>query len=665
MQNGWQPPLSGNRWATAFLRSEMSDFPLARILDFVRTVSPFDTLDPDELNKLVRRMDIAYFPPGSKVVQQGGEPANYLYIIHSGSVKLTSTEEDGRETLVDIRGEGDTFGALSLLHSEKGHFTVTAQEDLLAFVLPSGDFISLVEAHPGFQRHFKFSLAAHDQSIRSLTDGFLVQMTGADPWGDMALAMHNRVSELMNSPVLTCARSTTVRQAALDMNQRKVGSIVVVDESGGPLGVVTDTDLRSRVMAQGLSAYTPVDLIMSAPVRTLPPRAFAFEAMLEMTRQGLHHLVVADGSRLLGMVSDHDIKIITGSSPVGLVSQIDKVKTFQELARLPRRIYRVLNMLLRLGVSAEYMLDLLAEFCDRLTLRLIQITEQEMDAEGLGPAPAPFAWLALGAWGRREPTPPAGQEHVLVIEDMPETQVAQVMPWFQEMARRVKQGLAGCGFPPSRSGILADAPRSCRTMSHWQEQYLSWIREPTVKGLETGSFFFDFRAITQSGVFEEPLRQMVFQAIERNRIFLRILARSGIGNQLPLGFMRQFVVEKNGEYTAELDLDAKVMQPVVQAIRVLALDQRVEFTGTFDRLEEVAARGLLHRKLADDLREAFSFLTLMRISRYLEARARDSQPDVTLDAGSLNKLQRKMLKETFAVVGDLQELMLKRYGAGE
>lgn len=641
----------------------MSDFPLARILDFVRTVSPFDTLDPDELNKLVRRMDIAYFPPGSKVVQQGGDPANFLYIIHSGSVKLTSTEEDGHETLVDIRGEGDTFGALSLLHSEKGHFTVTAQEDLLAFVLPSADFISLVETHPGFQRHFKFSLAAHDQSIRGLTDGFLVQMGGADPWGDMALQMHNRVSELMNSPVLTCPRNTTVRQASLDMTQRKVGSIVVVDDESGPLGLVTDTDLRSRVLAQGLSAYTPVDLIMSSPVRTLPPRAFAFEAMLEMTRQGLHHLVVADGSRLLGMISDHDIKIITGSSPVGLVSQIDKVNTFPELARLPRRIYRVLNMLLRLGVSAEYMLDLLAEFSDRLTLRLIQITEREMDAEGMGPAPAPFAWLALGAWGRREPTPPAGQEHILVVEDMPEAQTAQVFPWFQEMARRVKQGLAGCGFPPCRSGVLADSARGCRTMSQWQEQFATWIREPLAKDLEIASHFFDFRAVTESGLFEEPLRHFVNQSIERNRFFLRILARSGMDHQLPLGFMREFVVEKSGEYTAELDLDTKVMQPVVQAVRVLALDQRVEATGTFDRLEEVTARGLLHRELADDLHEAFGFLTLLRISRYLEARARDSQPDVNLDASSLNKLQRKMLKDTFAVAGDLQELMIKRYGA--
>ncbi|MFH2125329.1 MAG: putative nucleotidyltransferase substrate binding domain-containing protein, partial [Pseudomonadota bacterium] len=358
-----------------------------------------------------------------------------------------------------------------------------------------------------------------------------------------------------------------------------------------------------------------------------------------------------------------DIKIITGSSPVGLVSQIDKVKTFPELARLPRRIYRVLNMLLRLGVSAEYMLDLLAEFSDRLTLRLIQITEREMDAEGMGPAPAPFAWLALGAWGRREPTPPAGQEHVLVMDDMPQEQVNQVLPWFQEMARRVKQGLAGCGFPPCRSGILADMPSGCRTLTQWQEQYASWIREPLAKDMETASHFFDFRAITESGVFEDPLRHNIFKEIERNRIFLRILARYGLDNQLPLGFMRQFVVEKSGEYTAELDLDLKVMQPVVQAARVLALDQRVEFTGTFDRLEEVTARGLLHRELADDLHQAFGFLTLLRISRYLEARARESQPDVNLDASSLNKLQRKMLKDTFSVVGDLQEIMIKRYGA--
>ena len=641
----------------------MSQFPLARIRDFVRSVVPFESLEPQELDQLVRHMDIAYFPRGEVVVRQGGEPARHLYIIHSGSVKLTSADDNGREVLVDVRGEGDTFGALSLLHGEEGHFSVIAQEDLLTFLLPGEQFLHLVETHPTFQRHFGFSLASDRHSIRALTDSLLVQMTGTETLGEMAAQMHNRVEELMSRRVVSCSPHTTVREAALTMSRHKVGSIVVVDQAGRPVGVVTDTDLRTRVLAAGLSGHTPVEVIMSSPVRTISPRAFAFEAMLEMTRQGVHHLLVADGGRLLGVISDHDINVITGSSPVGLVSRIDKVSSRTELTRLPRRIYRMLHMTLRLGVSAEYLLDLLAEFNDRLTVRLIQLTEHEMLSEGLGPPPTDFAWLSLGAAGRREPIPPVVQEHVLAYADLPPAEEEHARKWFLELARRVRRGLEECGLAPGPEHLLADRPDGCRGLDQWRDIYLGWVRHPVPETLARVAPCFDFTPVYENGHVGQGLRRAVFEAIERNRIFLRILARSTFSNQIPLGFLRQFVVEKNGEYAAQLDLDRKVLIPMVDAARVLALDQRIEATSTFDRLALAAGRGLLTERLAADLHEAFSFVALLKIARYLEAKAQDQEPESTVDPAQLTRVQRKMLKDTFAVVEELQGLMKRRYGA--
>jgi CBS domain-containing protein len=639
----------------------MSDFPLARIAEFVRSVPPFDSLPPEELNRVVAKMDIAYFPAGEVVVRQGGEPARFLHVIHAGSVKLTSTDEDGRESLVDVRGEGDTFGALSLLHSEHGHFTVTAQEDLLAFVLPAADFQELVETQPGFQRHYRFSLVRPEQTIRGLTEGFLVQMTGAEPLSETAMQMHNRVEELMSREVLSCPPDDSVRRAAQRMSERRVGSIVVLNGTGQPLGMVTDTDLRNRVLAQGLDPDQPVERIMSAPVKTLPPRAFAFEAMLEMTRQGVHHLVVSDGGRPLGIISDHDIKVITGSSPVGLVSQISKVSSLAGLTRLPRRIFRVLNMLLRMGVSAEYMVDLLAEFSDLLTTRLVDLTLEGMSEEGLGGPPAGFAWLAVGTVGRREPLPPARQEFVLAHESLEAGSAEEGARWFAELDRRVRKNLAGCGCFEAGAGPAGAA--GCRPMDEWLAAYRAWINEPAPSELERAAAFFDLRPVHDHYGLAARLRGSMREAVERNRIFLRLLARAGFDDQLPLGFLRQFVVEQNGEYAARLDLDGKVTHPLVSGARVLALDGRVEATGTFDRLEAVASRGLITRELAGGLHEAFSFLALVKIARYLEARAHDAEPAATVEPGELNRAQRRMLKETFAVVAELQKLMHKRYGA--
>ena len=104
-----------------------------------------------------------------------------------------------------------------------------------------------------------------------------------------------RVLDLAAGPPLTCLREMRVAEAAALMTARAAGSIVVVGAQGEPLGIVTDRDLRNRVVVPGASAELPVAQIMSAPLASVPHDTPAFEALLEMTRRSIHHLgVVAD-----------------------------------------------------------------------------------------------------------------------------------------------------------------------------------------------------------------------------------------------------------------------------------------------------------------------------------------------------------------------------------
>ncbi len=358
----------------------MSEFPLPRIVDFLKGVVPFEALEPGELNRLVHTMEIAYFPPGQEIISQNGESDLHLHIIHSGSVKLTTRTESGKEILVDVRGEGETFGALGLLQEGKNKLSVITREDLLTFLLPGDEFRGLLERHPEFIYHFNLPLV---NGLAGVAPDVCHHMTGLEGMGTLALDMRGLVSEIMSKKVLYCHRDTPIREAARLMSRRGVGSIVVQDQEGQPLGMVTDTDLRSRVVAAGLDPSLPVSRVMSSPLKTLSPRAYTFEALMEMTRQRVHHLVVTEGDHLVGVVSDHDISVGAGSSPVGLVRQVDKAASFQEVVSLSRRVFRVLHMLLRLAVSAEFITDFLTEFQDRLNQRLIQIVIQEMEAEGL------------------------------------------------------------------------------------------------------------------------------------------------------------------------------------------------------------------------------------------------------------------------------------------
>ncbi|ADK84173.1 putative CBS domain and cyclic nucleotide-regulated nucleotidyltransferase [Desulfarculus baarsii DSM 2075] len=637
----------------------MDDFPWRRVLDFVRGVAPFDALGPDELGRVARSMEIAYFPRGRRIIAAGGAPAQALHIIQSGAAEQSLPARDGRPpALIDLRGEGDVFGAASLLAGQSPLFDVVAREDMVCYLLPAEPFKALVADHAAFQRFFGSSLAHDLAAAASL--GRATPVDGLDLGLGAALS-RSRVGEVMSRQALCGPPQTSLRQAARLMTERQVGSIIVADAAGQPIGILTDSDFRGRVMLSARHFDQPIADFMTSPVRTIAPNAYAFDALLTMSRHGLHHLAVVEGGRLVGVVSDRDLQALTGASPVALAREIDKAESVDELVGLHGRVDRVIERLLRLGGSARDMLELVTEFNDRLTHKLVQLCEADMEAQGLGPAPTPYCWLALGSEGRREQTLRTDQDNAIVFANVPADSLGAVKGWFLGLAHRVTRALEACGFPLCNGDVMADNPRWCQTLDQWKDVFGGWVSQPKPLTLRMASIFFDFRAIYAESDYDEALREHLRQALEGNRLFLRFMAKNGLYNRAPLGFLRQLVVERGGEHKNKLNLKNSGLMPLVDGARVLALDQGVMATGTLDRLAAAAEAGVLRPALAADLAEAFGFITLMRIGRHLEARAAGQTPDNYIDPASLGSLQRKTLKESFRVISEFQALLEHRY----
>lgn len=640
----------------------MSQFPLARILEFIRGVAPFESLAEEELDRVVKAMEIVYYPTDEVIVTAGGEPLADLHIIMSGSLKVSIPEEDGSELLVDMRGEGDVFGAVSILQSRQALFSARVAEDIIAFVLPGEFFRELVDAQPTFKRHFSFPLAQNLKAVRRLADSSLGQITGTESLGRMAAQMRRQVGELMSSPVLTCSPESTILEAARMMTDNRRGSIVVKNGADEPLGLVTDTDMRARVLSAGVDPGKPVREVMSSPVMTVSPIAFAFEALLDMTRHGVHHLVVCEKGRMTGVISDHDIKIITGSSPVGLAQEIDKTGSVGDLAKLQVGIGRVLEMLMRLGSSADYMTAVVTEFNDRLTIKLKSLTEAAMIAEGWGEPPSNFSWMIAGCAGRAEQIPPVRQLFNLIYRDLPPDKEATGPPWFEEFARRMVAGLKECGLSPIPEEVNGGSIPNCRSGTAWRQGFEEWLGQPESGDLETMAKLLDFRSVEGESLFARQTRQAIFSGLDRAPGFLSHLARAGTVRRPPLGFFRGLVLERDGEYRDNLDLETQVLLPMIDAIRVLALEHRIEPPNSLVRINELVNLGVIDPQMAADLKGAFSFAASLRITRFLEEHEGGQEDRSRINPLGLNSVQRKMLKASFTVIDDLQKLVLARYG---
>lgn len=638
-----------------------SHIPIPRVLEFLRSVPPFDALATNELTYLVSRMEIAFFPRGQRIVNKGDSALLHLYIIQQGDAKISLVDDRDEELLVDVRGEGDYFGATSILQDKPAMFDISSHHDLIALMLPAEELRQLMSRYPVFQRYFSFSLARTIKAVRQSAEFQRPQPIGQNAINLDMFMTGKRVADLMSKKVLTCTPDASVRTAARLMAQHRVSSIVITGNGLNPLGILTDNDLRTKVLAADLSPEVAVRKIMSRPVHTIAPDAYAFDVLLSASQHGVRLLVVIEGDRIVGIISEHDLQMETGSSPVQVIGEINRTASLDTLIGLRPKINSVLEMLLRQGGPVKHLVALVTELNDRLTLRILKLVEQEVEREGLGKAPAPYGWMAFGSEGRREQTLHTDQDNALFFSNASDKDEAECKMWFLEFSERVVDSLVRSGIPRCPGGVMASNPQWCQPEDRWQATFLGWITEPNPHTLLMASIFFDFRPIYAGTEFPYILQDLLSKAIQKNLLFIRFMAKIALSNRPPLTLLKRFVVEKSGEHKDKFDLKIRGLAPVVDAARVLSLGLGIKTQNTLDRLAEINQRGVIDNEFHADLREAYDFMVYLQISRHLDALAKGEEPDNFINPESLNSLQRKMLKESFAVVRRLQETIEVRY----
>jgi CBS domain-containing protein len=637
------------------------EIPNQRMLEFLRSVPPFDTVGTSALTHLISQMEMAYFPGGQRIVSKGDRTFQHLYIIQKGSAKLSLIDDEGEDLLVDVRGEGDYFGATSLLQDKPAMFDISVGQDLICLMLPAENVRQLVKSYPVFERYFSFSLARTIKAVRQTAEFQCPYPIGQSAISLEAFLTGKRVTDLMNKNLLTCAPYISVQSAARMMAQSRVSSIVVTGNGLYPLGIMTDNDLRTKVLAAGLSPEVAVAGVMSQPVQTVSPEADAFDALLTMSRHGVRLLVVVENDRMVGIISEHDLQMEAGSSPLLVIGEIKRTNSLDTLVGLRYKINSVLEMMLRWGGPVKQLVALVTELNDRLTIRILELVEEEMEREGFGKPPVPYGWLAFGSEGRKEQTLYTDQDNALFFALKPDGDPAECKKWFMQFAQRVVAYLVRSGIPECPGGIMASNPQWNLPEDRWLDTFLGWIKDPSPEPLLMASIFFDFRPIYSGTNFPYLLEDQLLKTIRKSGLFMRFLAKNALINRPPLGLLKRFVVEKSGEHKNKFDLKQRGLTPVVDAARVLSLSLGIKTQNTHDRLAEINRLGIIDNNFHADLQEAYEFLIYLQISRHLDALAQGQAPDNFLDPASLNGLQRKMLKESFAVVRHLQETIEIRF----
>jgi CBS domain-containing protein len=187
------------------------------------------------------------------------------------------------------------------------------------------------------------------------------------------------------------------------------------------------------------------------------------------------------------------------------------------------------------------------------------------------------------------------------------------------------------------------------------------METPLPAQLVRACIFFDLRPV---GGDEQPGRdlcQWISDRAPSHTLFLRHMARVALERHVPLGFFGGFVVERSGTHKDHLDLKARGVFPMTQAMRVCALSLGLVETNTVDRLVASGTRGLFTPGEVEELRDAYEVIARLRLNHQLASLDAGSPADNFIDPDGLRKSDRVLLKQAFKALAWLQRFIENRF----
>ncbi|MBW3469161.1 DUF294 nucleotidyltransferase-like domain-containing protein [Arthrospiribacter ruber] len=641
----------------------MSNVIIRRVKEFLKLYPPFSFLEDAPLEEVAESVEIRFFSKDELLFSKGDQAQNCFFVLRQGSVTLLDTRDD-KKSIIEVCDEGDVFGVLALLGQRPYILSAQATEDSLVYAVPVSVFEKLLKENSRVSLYFAAGFASGQVVVRNdLSESQKARSVLQKNQEDRGLLIFTGRSDFNYSKdVLSCGPQTSIKEAASLMESKNVGSIVIVNELFHPLGIITDKDIRNRLVSKGLPNTTPVSDLMSSPVLTKKQDSDFSDLYLTMVKSRLHHLIFTENgtpeSPVTGVLSDHDLLLSQGNSPAVLIKALMNTEDIAEMAAIRNRAESLLRYYLENEVTMDFVANIISEINDIIIEKAIRISQNQLEKEFPEQSQVKFCFVSLGSEGREEQLLRTDLDNAIIFEDVPENAFEKTQQYFLEMGEKIVEILLACGFQPCPAKMMANNPLWCQPLAVWKNYFSDWILSPNQNALMKATIFFDFRAIYGTKRFISVLREHIYREISSKNIFLNFLAKNALLNPPPLGFFRNFILEKSGEQKDKFDIKLRAMMPLADIARLLILSHNVVgINNTFRRFEKLAELEPNHSELMREAGKAYEILMRMRAIEGIT----HNNSGRYINPEKLGKLQRQMLKNTFYPIDELQKIIKVRF----
>jgi PAS domain S-box-containing protein len=470
--------------------------------------------------------------------------------------------------------------------------------------------------------------------------------------------------QLMNQPlislareILRCPSTTTVREAARIMTRKK-RNVLFISQENEIIGLITNNDLNSRVLAAGLDPETKVIEIMTSPIARLSEKALIYEGLLHMKKERISHIALPDKDRKVGLVVGYEEILRMQQNLVEfMICEIEAAEEVNQIARIYMRLPVLVLALIESGNNTPNITSIISSVGDAIHKRLIEIS-----LEDLGPAPRGFAFMVMGSQARGEQTLATDQDNALVIDNSPGKLSGNEKAYFLELGKKLNKDLNTVGYQLCQGDFMAGNPRWNQDLNTWKNYFSDWIRNSSPKDILDVAIFFDFRCVYGDSKLIENLREHVNKSAEGKSVFFFHMAQS----VLKMKVLANLPGNLKAESQADTLMDCKkLLLPVTSYIRLYSIREKLFATNSMDRAEKLHKRSVINAATLEELREPFNFLTYLRIKNQALSIARNEVPENTVRLGNLSQIEALTLKKLFTDISGLQTRLGTEFSGAE
>jgi CBS domain-containing protein len=442
------------------------------------------------------------------------------------------------------------------------------------------------------------------------------------------------LGQLMKRPPVACLPGESVRRAIQTMRDLAIGSMVVVSPDRIPIGILTLRDIADRVVLESGVVDGPIDRVMTPHPVTLPVTETAYRAALTMIRHGVRHIVLVEGGRLVGIVSERDLFGLQSSSVRELSAAIKGAVDLDAIERFGRDINGLARKMFEQGVAIAALTAFVAALNDLLTERVVQLEFAQSAVANLR-----CCWILMGSEGRSEQTFATDQDNGIIFAVTPGESAESVRAAILPVAQRINRALDRAGYRLCPGEIMASNPQWTLSLDEWRQRFERWIDSGSPEALLHGAIFFDLRPLHGDLALGGELRHWLMQHAPRNPRFLHQMAANALKNRPPLGWLKRFSLDEAGR----IDLKLNGATLFVDAARIFTLAHGIDEVNTERRLRAAAPLLSVPPREVDAWIAAYYHIQGLRLRRQTECMRQGLPADNRIDPYALNDFDRRVL----------------------